>query len=70
MRKMAIFERQPGVFDRPTDEYTYRGFDAASGLHVFVTNDGKRELFARRKDSMAGWHLRRGAYNFEFCRSE
>ena len=48
-------------------EYKYAG-KHPSGLHIFTDGD-KRELFAKRR-SVAGWHLIRGNWAFEFCRSE
>lgn len=73
MRKMDIFECQPGMFCRSTldetqDGYRYMGRDKPSGLHLFQARNGKRELFAKRR-SVAGWHLKRGMYVYEFCRS-
>jgi hypothetical protein len=66
-KQMAIFEKQQGMDSKPSS-YAYQGYDRESGLHVFE-EDGKRELFARTKSGPAGWHLRRGAYCFEFVRS-
>lgn len=72
--QLSIFECQPGLFCRPTGAacydapYTYAGFDRGSGLHKF-TQGGKLELFAKRKGGYAGWHLKRGAYCYEFVRS-
>jgi hypothetical protein len=37
------------------------------GEYIFKEPDGPEEVFARRK-SVSGWHLRRGAYCYEFCR--
>jgi hypothetical protein len=71
--KLDIFECQPGIFCRPTgascyaDPYIYHG-PTADGLHCF-TQGTKRELFAKRKAAPAGWHLKRGAFTYEFCRS-
>lgn len=71
--KLDIFECQPGLFCRPTgatchdEPYIYEG-PTADGLHCF-SQGGKRELFAKRKAGPAGWHLKRGAFTYEFCRS-
>jgi hypothetical protein len=65
---MKIMEHQQGIKPWPSN-YVYVGFDRASGLHEFAEHD-KAELFARRKSAPAGWHLRRGAYTFEFVRSK
>ena len=71
---LSIFECQPGMFCRPTgaacydEPYQYAGFDKASGLHRFKQGN-KVELFAKRRASMAGWHLKRGHFNYEFCRA-
>jgi hypothetical protein len=37
------------------------------GGAVFQEDGGSLEFFAKRKDPPAGWHLRRGAYTYEFC---
>lgn len=52
--------------------YVYGGRDKESGLHVFepALEPGKRELFARRAAPPASWYLARGAYAFEFVRSD
>jgi hypothetical protein len=68
MRTLPIWECQPGVFRRPTEELDgYQYVKPRDGLHEFVTRDGKRELFAKHK-SVAGWHLKRGQWCYEFCR--
>lgn len=65
---LPIYERQRGIFDRLTTEYRYVG--RAEGLHVFeCKDDGSRQLYAKRADPPAGWHLRRGRYCYEFVRS-
>jgi len=67
----SIFECQLGISCRPTDDSTQEGYSyigKREGLHLFKTREGKMELFAR-KLSCASWHLKRGAYNFEFVRS-
>ena len=72
--RQSIFECQPGLFCRPTgaacndDPYEYVGYDKREALHVFSQN-GKRELFARRKYATPCWHLKRGMWCFEFVRS-
>jgi len=47
----------------------YRFIGKQGGLYLFETREGKKELFAKRKESMCGWHLMRGAFNYEFVRS-
>jgi hypothetical protein len=66
---MDIIEQQGRT--RWPSTYKYVGYDAESGLHMFE-NEGKLELFARHQPGTgdAGWHLRRGSYVFEFCRSK
>ena len=46
----------------------YRYVGETGGLHEF-TDGEKRELFARRSSAPASWHLRHGAYFYEFVRS-
>ncbi len=65
--KLPIFECQPGLFCGHADDYQY--IKPQDGLHLFRTREGKLELFAKRKSSVAGWHLKRGSYVYEFCRS-
>lgn len=69
---LDIFECQPLLFCRPTvdsdDPYTYGGYDKARGLHIFLQS-GKREYFSRTRRAPACWHLKRGAYCFEFVTS-
>lgn len=51
--------------------YRYVAYDKLTGLHLFASEDGKLELFAKHKPGTgdAGWHIRRGAYVYEFCRT-
>ena len=68
---LQIWECQPGAFCRHTDEPLQEGYrftGRRNGLYEFATREGKRELFARRK-AFAGWHLKRGAFVYEFCSS-
>lgn len=74
MAKAIIYECLPGVPNCPSgsistndEAYEYVGLDK-SGLHVFKQGD-KHELFAKRTTPPAGWHLKRGSYFYEFCRS-
>lgn len=46
----------------------YRYVGEVDGLHEFIDGD-KRELFVRRSSAPHGWHLRHGAYFYEFVRS-
>lgn len=72
--EQSIFECQPGIFCRPTgaacydEPYSYVGLDRASGMHIFEQG-GKRELFRRTRSAPCCWHIKRGAYCFEFIRS-
>ena len=72
--KRSIFECVPGISCRPTGQanygepYVYEGFDRASGLHI-LSHGGKRGLFSRTKNEPPSWHIKRGAYCFEFVRS-
>jgi hypothetical protein len=70
--KLEILECQEGVPCIKTDSPAGEGYTFVrkthDGLYEFATGEGKRELFARRT-SYAGWHLKRGAYVYEFCRS-
>ena len=68
MKTLPITEHQQGIAPWPST-YTYTGYAPASGLHRFVDEAGKIELFARTKSAAAGWHLRRGSWCFEFVRS-
>jgi hypothetical protein len=68
-KKLSIFECQPGKFCRPTEEEEgYQFIGMRDGLWLFETRQGKQELFGRCK-SYAGWHLKRGQWCYEFCRS-
>ena len=70
--KLSIFECQPGMFCRPTEDSTQDGYKflgKKNGGYVFETREGKRELFGRSKYAPAGWHLKRGKFCFEFCSS-
>lgn len=62
--RMPITEHQQGKDPWPS---AYRFIGRREGFYVFENEDGKAELFARRTDPPAGWHLRRGKYCFEFC---
>ena len=62
-----VYEIQPGIFNRPTTDYEYVGFDRDRGLHKFTTADGGTEYFAKRTTSYAGWHLKYGRFYYEFC---
>ena len=68
-----IWECQPGLFCRWTGEPDQSGYRFAgkhsSGLYLFIDREGKRELFARRRHSVAGYHLKRGKSVYEFCNS-
>jgi len=55
------------VLEGFTEGYTYSG--CAGGLHVFTDSAGRRQLFRRTMRAPACWHLKRGAYCFEFVRS-
>lgn len=56
-----------GQFRGRVSGYTYVAYQ--DGLHRFNNEDGKPELFSRTKQRPASWHLQRGAWCFEFCRS-
>ncbi len=72
--KQDIFECMPGLQYRPTgvacygEPFVYCGYDRVTGLHQFAQG-AQIGLFARRKSAPASWHIKRGAYCFEFCRS-
>jgi hypothetical protein len=65
MSKTTITERQ-GAAAWPS-QYSYVR-QHPSGLHEFLNEDGKPEVFAKRR-CVAGWHLKRGAWSYEFIRS-
>lgn len=53
---------------RQESNYQYLG--PHNGLYAFVNPEtGTAELFARRTDAYAGWHLVRGSYFYEFVSS-
>ena len=70
VKRLPIYEIQPGEFHRVAEGYKYEGIHRGlhDGLHYF-SHLGERELFAKRKLPLPHWHLRRGAWNYEFCRS-
>jgi hypothetical protein len=67
MTKLLITEHQQTSDGRKAWPSDYRYCGMQDGLHAFEEH-GKRELFTKRKN-VAGWHLRRGAWSYEFCRS-
>ena len=71
---VAIYECQNAMNDggprRKEWLSGYQYLGPYDGLYAFVEPDtGKAELFARRTSPPSGWHLIRGAYFYEFCRS-
>lgn len=64
---LEIFEVLSGVQAKSSD-YKYDG-RLSAGEHVFVFLEIKCEVFAKRKTAPSGWHLKRGGYYYEFCRS-
>lgn len=70
MPKLAITEWQTnGNGKQWPSSYRYVRYDHANRLHVFASEDGNLELFAKRKHPISGWQLVRGAYYYEFCRA-
>lgn len=73
MKKLPITEQQQnGVMGSSwPSRYRYVRYDKQTGLHLFDDGTGKLELFAKHKPGRgdAGWHLKRGAYVYEFCTS-
>ena len=68
-----MYERQSqpntiGVHSWPT-AYRYAGYSLNTRLHRFRTPEGRVELFAKRR-SVAGWHIVRGDWCFEYVRGE
>ena len=68
--KLTVTEGQPR--EHGWSKYEYIRFDKSRGLHAFTQDQGETiEWFAKHKPGIgdAGWHLRRGAYIYEFVTS-
>ena len=66
-----VYEGQQWNKGRSTtwpSDYIFEGYDKKHCLFVFSI-DGKKELFAYRKNGYAGWHLIRNEKTYEFCSS-
>jgi hypothetical protein len=71
MTKLTVTEYQGCTRLPGPSFYSYAGYNRRRGLHAFWDGQGNLEFFAKHKpgNGDAGWHLRRGAYVYEFCTS-